>query len=406
MKTPQLRRDIQLVSTMVEGQQVIMFVDPLRLAENSFAVDTKLLPLLELINGGHDMRDIQVAMIRQQGGRLVPLSEIEAFVEKLDKNFLLNSDLFREKVRISYEEFNRQSDRYPSHIGNAYESDPEKLSQFINDIEEKLPQDDLDYSNKNITGILAPHLDIKVAKTTYVNLYRRLKGRNYNLVIILGVNHQWQDGLYSVSEKNFITPFGKLKTDKDFISQLKARVPEGALTTNDFGHKIEHSIEFQTIFLHHYLKGPVSIVPVLCGGVHEFIFQRKNIFADDRFLGMAEALEDLIKARGENVLLVSGVDFSHVGLKFGHQMPAENILPLAKSNDQKIISLLLRGKPESIFEGAIETQDQFHVCGLPSILLFSRLLRESRAELLAHETYDERATKSAVTYASMIFTGS
>lgn len=404
MTKPSLRRDIQLVTTVIDGRPMIMVMDPLQLAGNSFALDTKLLPLLRALDGKNDFRDIQMEMMRQQGGSLIPLSEIESFINELDAIFLLDSDLFRKKVTFLYEEYNHQRDRTPSHAGKCYDSNPDKLSEFIEEIENNILLDIPDYSDRHITGVLAPHIDVTVAKETYVNLYRRLKGKHYDLVIIFGINHQWQDGLYSISEKNFITPFGTLQTDKDFVAQLRERVPVGTLATNDYGHRLEHSIEFQTIFLHHYLQEPPYIVPILCGGIHEFIFNRKNFFADDRFIGMLETLNELIRAEDKKVLFVSGVDFSHIGLKFGHQMPANTILPLAQANDQRIISHILKGQSHKIFEGAMENQDQFQVCGLPSILIFSQLMEHSTGELLEHETYDERATKSAVTYASMIFT--
>jgi len=405
MQKPLLRPDIQPVSAMVGQRQVITFIDPFRLTENNIAIDVKLLPLLGLLDGKHDLRDIQRTMTIHQGGQIVYLSEIESFIENLDKAFLLNSDYFRKKMEDLREEFNSQPDRHPILAGRSYESDPDKIGRFIEEVERGLPQSDSGSTEKNITGILAPHIDINVAKTTYISLYRQLKGKNYNLVIIFGINHQPQDGLYSISEKNYVTPFGKLKTDKAFISELKMRIPGEILSTDDFCHKIEHSIEFQTIFLHYYLKEPISIVPILCGGLHEFILQKKNIFDDNGFLQTIEVLEDMIKNRNGNVLLVSGVDFSHVGPKFGHQMPADAILPRAKSNDQEIISSILRGETEKIFENAVETQDQFNVCGFPSVLIFSELLKGSEGKLLSHETYNERATNSAVTYASMIFTG-
>jgi len=44
------------------------------------------------------------------------------------------------------------------------------------------------------------------------------------------------------------------------------------------------------------------------------------------------------------------------------------------------------------------------VCGLPSILIFSRLMQGRTGSLLSYDAYDETATQSAVTYASMLFT--
>ena len=364
-----------------------------------------MLPILQLLDGKHTSRDIQTALIRRQGGHLISLSEVESFLESLDRAFLLNSFQFREKIEELHREFKVQKERYPVVIGKSCESDPDKLRRLIEKAEMDLPPDEVGTIDGTITGVLAPHIDIHVALSTYVGLYRTLKGRKYDLVIVLGINHQMQDGLYSVSEKNYVTPFGIIPTDTSFIAELKEGLPRGTLATNDFGHKIEHSIEFQTIFLHHYLGESLTMVPILCGSIHEFLGDKKNILEDERFLAIIERMGDLIGKRDGNILIVSGVDFSHVGPKFGHETPAELILPQAESNDREILSFLSDGKPEKIFDNAMETENQFNVCGLPAILVFATLLKEDNGRLLSYDTYLEHATSSAVTYASMIFTG-
>ena len=275
---------------------------------------------------------------------------------------------------------------------------------MIDETEERLAPPAGAGRENTITGILAPHIDIGVAKDLYVDLYRRLRGRTYDLVIILGINHQWQDGLYSVSAKNYFTPFGKLESDGGLIRRLKDLVPTGTLATHDFGHKMEHSIEFQTLFLHHYLGGATPVVPILCGSIYEFLMNRVDPFTDARFRGMVDALH-LMMAERTSVLVVAGVDFSHVGLKFGDQLPADALIGKARAHDEKIIAFLGEGAPERIFRDELETEGRFNVCGIPAMLLFSSLLGKGSAEVLAHETYDEKVTRSAVTYAGMIFTG-
>jgi predicted class III extradiol MEMO1 family dioxygenase len=104
------------------------------------------------------------------------------------------------------------------------------------------------------------------------------------------------------------------------------------------------------------------------------------------------------------VLFVSGVDFSHVGYKFGHSLPAASLLGRATANDRLIINHLINARAKDIFQNARETDDQFNVCGLSSMMLFSSLMGSYSAELLHHGTYDEPATNSAVTFASMVFT--
>lgn len=404
MDKPALRRDIQPVATTIKGRRMIAFHDPYHLTDHGVAFDFNTLPILQLLDGSHDLRDIQAMLIKRQGGRIVYVSEIESFIESLDRACLLESPSFHQKMCGLRSEFSNRPTRLPVHAGKSYVSEPAQLAQFIENAENNLSQDYLQHIPNNIRGILAPHIDINIAKDVYVNTYRYLKGKNYDIVVILGINHHSQEGLYCISEKNYITPFGEIKTDKEFIRKLKKRVPEGTFAPDDFGHMTEHSIEFQTIFLHHYLTGPFTIVPILCGGIHEFIQHSTNILTDERFLEMVSAMKDLLDEGKERILLVAGVDLSHVGQKFGDQAPADALLPQAIVHDKMILSYLCRGEPENIFREVLETRDRYHVCGLPAILLFASLLAENRAGILHFETYRERETESAVNYASLIFT--
>jgi len=405
MKKPRLRSDIQMIASTLEGRRVIMFSDPFQLGGRMVALDMSLLPLLELLDGRHDVRDIQMEMMSRQGGRLIFQTEIESFLHQLDRTFLLDSDLFRERMQKIREEFGSEAKRAFVHGGKCYDTDPRRLAQFIEEIESTLLLPDETDGLENICGILSPHIDIQVAQRTYVGTYRLLKGRSYDLVIILGVNHNPQDGLYSVSEKNYLTPYGELPADRDLVRDLRKKLPKGTLSSDDFGHKMEHSIEFQTLFIHHYLKNSTPIIPILCGSLHDFILGSENLFGDERYHAMLAALVDIVREKDGKVLCVAGVDFAHVGLKFGDTLSADALLPRTRSNDEKILSFLLQGETEKIFENAVETKDQCKVCGLPAIILLSDLLQGSHRSLMAYETYDEAMTQSAVTYASVLFCG-
>ena len=404
MNKPRLRRDIQPVPISMGSRQMITFVDPMQLSEKSPAIGRDAVFILQMLDGNHDMRDIQMEMVRRSGGSLVSIETIESFIEQLDQAFLLESERFIEKKRAFVEEFEGNPKRRPWHADKSYEADPERLRACIEETEADLPGLDPDSCSSAVAGILAPHIDITVARTEYVDVYRRLKGRHYDLVVILGINHQGMDGLYCVSDKTFITPFGEMASETDFVRELKRRVVHGTIASSDFDHKTEHSIEFQTIFLKYYLEGETAIVPVLCNSVHEFVLGKKGIFEDERYTSMVKALQELISECSGDVLIVAGVDFSHIGPKFGHSMPAGNLLASAQSNDETIISYLKDSDPERIFAHCLETRDQYNVCGLPSLLVFSALMNGCRAELLAHKAYDEKATRSAVTYASMMYT--
>jgi len=400
IEKPALRTDIQLVMTLVEGRRMIVFQDPHDLGDQRIAVDAGALPLLQMLDGRHEIRDIQRELMNRSGGRLVSLSDIEGFLGSLDRAFLLNSETFRREMDSLFTAFSRQERRLCVHAGKSYDSDPEKLARFIEESESELPPPE--WHPPEIHAVVAPHIDIRVARHTYVKAYRQLRGRQYDLAVILGINHNLQDGLFCVSPKNYMTPFGEIRTDRGFVEALGKSARAGTLATHDFGHKTEHSIEFQAIFLHHYLPG-TPIVPILCGGIHEHLFARQSPLEDSRFLGFVETLRAEVKKRGK-VLFVAGVDFSHVGLKFGDGVPAESILERAQANDRLILDSLLAGNGRAIYENAAGTQDQYKVCGLPALVLLAELMAGKKGILLDYETYRESATSSAVTYASAIFT--
>jgi MEMO1 family protein len=400
IEKPALRTDIQMVMTLVEGRRMIVFQDPYDLSDQRIAVDAGTLPLLQMLDGRHELRDIQRELTNQSGGRIVYLSDIESFLNSLDRAFVLNSESFRREMDALFTAFSRQESRLCVHAGKSYDPDPERLEEFIEESESELPP--MEHNPPEVHALVAPHIDIRVARHTYVNAYRYLKGRHYDLVVILGINHNLQDGLFCASPKHYRTPFGEIRTDRDFVEALKSSALPGTFTSNDFGHKIEHSIEFQTVFLHHYLKG-TPIVPLLCGGIHEFLFARRSPFEDSRFMGFVESIRKQTQKRGK-VLFVAGVDFSHVGLKFGDGVPADSILACAQANDRLVLDALLAGDGRTIYGNAAGTKDQYKVCGLPALVLLAELMSGKQGILLDYQAYRESATSSAVTYASAIFT--
>jgi hypothetical protein len=381
---------------------MITFIDPMRLAGTGFALDARVAPLLAMMDGQHDLRDIQMGLMHLTGGSLVPIADVEALIDQFDRAFLLESDAFRLKKTAVMEDFARKTSREPVLAGTSYEKDPDKLKEHISSVEAGLPV--LPDQHDDIVGILAPHIEIAAAEKAYVDAYRRIRGGKYDLVIILGINHHGGPEPYCLTEKDYVTPLCTLTTDKEFVCQLKARLPEGSVAGYDFDHMMEHSIEFQAVFLAYYLGASARIVPVLCGGIHEYLVSGKDPFCDERFIAFRDGILSIIKQSGRNVLFVSGVDFSHVGYKFGHSLPAGSLLGRAIANDSLIIDHLIGARAEDIFQNARETGDQFNVCGLASMMLFSSLIGRCAAELLHHGTYDEPSTNSAVTFASMVFT--
>lgn len=399
---PRLRHDIQAVPLIIDGRNLVTFIDPLRIAGTGLALDQRALPLVAMLDGTHDLRDIQAVFMRLSGGAIIPISDVEALVAQLDAAFLLESEAFLSRKRELSEDFARSTVREAVLAGSSYEADPALLRSFIALVEstlEPLPGP----PHRRVRGLITPHIDIPAAREAYVDAYRRIAGCAYDTVVILGVDHHGSQGLYCITDKDFATPLGTLATDRQAIALLKDGLPEGTLAPDDFNHMMEHSIEFQAVFLAHYLGTGIRIVPVLCGGIHEFLAQGNDPFEDGRFLAFRDALAGICSRGGEKVLVVAGVDFSHVGRKFGHSLGADALIDRARGNDAQIIGHLLAGRSREIYANAAGNSDEFNVCGLSAMMLFSSLMGTCTGQLLHHGTSDEPASLSAVTFASMVF---
>jgi len=403
VEKPRLRRDLQVVPLIYEERRVIVFLDPFKLSGGDVALDAGLYPLLEKLNGRYDRPGLRDALADLRPDGAPTLEEIDALLARLDELFLLDSEQFQKKMQELRDEFHRNPDREPVFAGKAYSAEPDALRAWIKKLEEELPVPAGRSPGATVTGLLAPHIDTAVAGPVYVDVYRRIKAQRCDRVIVLGINHREQNGLYSVLNKGFLTPFGRIAPDRDFIESLTDGLPPGTLAPDDFGHKVEHSIEFQTVFLRHYLGPSFAIVPVLCGGLQDIMNGDTSLLGDDRFRAMYERLNRLIADSDGRTLVIAAVDFSHIGFKFGHGTSADDLLPRAREQDRNILSLITQGDAEEIYRVARDTGDPYNVCGLPAIILFTLLMRKSTGETLVHETYREEATDSAVTYASMMF---
>jgi hypothetical protein len=255
-----------------------------------------------------------------------------------------------------------------------------------------------------IVGLISPHIDLSVGAKAYGNTYRLLKYTSPSTVVILGIGHHLTTGLFCLTEKDFDTPLGTVKTDKELVRKLKDG-GGGIFAPDDFSHRSEHSIEFQVLFLQHLLKrNSFTIVPVLCGsllaGLPEYgreAYKRKA----GPFL---ERLEQILSAKGNNALLITGVDLSHTGPKFGHDQPARSLQNLSEAHDRMLLKNLTALDADKFWEESRRVNDRYNVCGFAALACLLEVLPDSRGQLLQYEIWHEEATRSAVSYASVVFT--
>ncbi|MCU0596356.1 MAG: AmmeMemoRadiSam system protein B [Desulfobacterota bacterium] len=399
---PALRRDLEFYPVQLRGKAYVLIRDPLGLTQEGKAVEIPLYQLMTLLDGRTTVRDLQTALMRQGGGMLVSSDEVKSLLAHLDESFLLESEKFRKAKEAVIAEYVSKKVRPSSHSGRAYPADPQEVRQKLDEILSLDP--DAQNPEGSLIALVAPHIDLSVGGRVYSKAYRLLKGTSPKTVILLGTGHQMAQDLFALSEKAFETPLGVAECNRAWVERLRA-AGGASLAANDFVHRGEHSIEFQLLFLQHLLpKDSFTIVPILCGNLQTTLPEYTRPAFIEKAGPMLEALKDLLGRHGDETLVVAGVDFSHVGPKFGHEMPARYMEAQSEAHDRALLDALTARNADSFWKESGRVRDQYNVCGFAALACLLDILPACRGCLLGYEIWNEEATRSAVSYAAIAFT--
>ncbi len=384
------------------GQPVILIRDHLGLVPEGKMVSPYLYQLMVSLDGSNTLRDLQMKMMRMKGGVLVGSDEVNNLLAQLDESFLLDSERFKRAKEQIAAEFAAQKTRQCSHCGRSYPQDPIELKKMLAEILSRRPQ--ISKPDGRIKALVSPHIDPTAGANVYACAYQALGDHSPQRVVILGTGHQLTDGLFCLTEKDFVTPLGTAKNEVAVTQQLREAAGE-VHTAGDFVHRSEHSIEFQLIFLQHRLsEKPFTIIPILCGSLPANLTEytrRAYLKKAKRFL---EKLAQIVSDPVHETLAVAGVDFSHIGLKFGHDRAADYLARQAEAHDKNLLNHLSRLDVESFWQESIAVHDRYNVCGFHAMACLLEILHECEGKVLGYQLYHEAATQSAVSFAAAIFT--
>ena len=402
-RIPALRRDLEFFPVTHEGQRFILIKDHLGLVKEGMAVGFPLYQVMALLDGTGTMRDLQMTLMRQKGGVIVETDEVQTLISSLDASFLLDSENFRKARDEIVSEFVSKGARPCSHCGRAYPADPSELKTKLDEILGHRPA--VPETDGKVRALVAPHIDLAVGGRVYASAYGTLKDMKPSTVVILGVGHGMGNELFSVTDKDYETPLGAISGDPETIKELRAAGGD-AIAHDDFAHRSEHSIEFQAVFLKHLLGDRAfRTIPILCGSMRAGLPD----YSRDAFLEKAgpflKKLRDILSSTEEETLLVAGVDFSHIGNKFGHEMPATNLENQAKTHDTKLLEHLSRLDADRFWEESGSVNDRYNVCGFSALACLLEILPQCNGSVLDYDMWHEAPTRSAVSFAAVVFTG-
>ena len=166
-----------------------------------------------------------------------------------------------------------------------------------------------------LLGIAAPHVSPDGGWRSYAAAYGALtpdlRDRTF---VILGTSHYGMPGRFGLTRKPFATPFGVTTVDTARVDALAA-AGGPAVVDEDYCHAVEHSIEFQVVFLQHLYGPGVRILPILCGPLGAGVGRPAP--RDDAEVQRFLATLSRVCAPADEVVWILGIDMAHIGQRYG-----------------------------------------------------------------------------------------
>jgi AmmeMemoRadiSam system protein B len=402
-----LRSDLEVMPSPVRDRPGLLIRDPYRFSDATLIVPPLLARCLACFDGQQTELELHAQLVRLTG-QLVVGELASQMITTLGEAGFLDDAVFagmKEKRQRAFEE---TPHRAAAHAGGGYPPHREPLRQALDrsiaaGLGATVPTAP---TPRPLLGIAAPHVspDGGVASygAAYGALSPELKDRTF---VILGTSHYGEPERFGLTRKPFATPFGRTRTDVGLVDGLIAAAPD-AVKVEDYCHAIEHSIEFQVVYLQHLYGPGVRIVPILCGAFATRAHRRVRPEQSPQVARFLAALAELAERERDRLFWVMGVDMAHVGVRYGDDFAAragEGALLAVAEQDRRRIDTITAGDPDAFWDRVCDGgEDQLKWCGSAPLYTFLRARPGTAGDLLHYHQWNIDDA-SVVTFAGISF---
>jgi hypothetical protein len=398
---PSFRADLEFVPVIQDFDRIVYVRDPLGLFPADKALPVGLFKILILLDGARNVEEVRDEISKHLHGAPLPLDAVHRVIGEFDEAYLLDTPRYRAAREPVIAAYAALPVREAALAGQAYPADPGELAALVQSILDFQAAPD-SAETRTPLAVIAPHIDLGAGRTLYGRAFNQLRGARPKTVVILGVGHKLDRGLFCVTQKDFTTPLGTVKNDTALSAALAASAGQ-ASAENDFAHKFEHSIEFQLLFLQHLLPpGSFQIVPILCGSPQLSLAEYSRQAFLDAAGPFLDTLRAAIRPDGETLVL-AGVDLCHIGPKFGHMEEAEKMQRDALLHDAALLTAIVGRDPEAFWSESRKVKDRYNVCGFSALAGLLEILPPCAGNVLGHEISRDEVSASAVSFAAAVF---
>ncbi len=384
---PRLRMDLEFMPSPAPDRPGLLIRDPFHYSDTTLIVPPVLVECLQMFDGEQTDLDLRAALVRLTGE--ISVGDIERQLRQVlsEAGFCDDENYTRLRER-QHAAFAQAEWRAPAHAGSAYPAEPDPLRIALDGY---LASDGSSGAQSDLVGIAAPHVSPEGGGPSYAAAYRALdpayRDRTF---VILGTSHYGEADRFGLTRKSFVTPLGAATTAVELVDELVA-AGGTAVRLEDYAHAVEHSIEFQIVFLQHVYGPGIRILPILCGPFLRCTEQGGDPAADGDVGRFLEALRQLAAREGEKLFWVLGIDMAHMGRRYGDPFSAiaqTGRMEEVAARDRERIRLLEGGDAGAFWQSAESRRDDLKWCGTSPLYTFLSALPGARANLLRYDQWN------------------
>ena len=398
---PRLRLNLDFMPSPVDDRPGLLIRDSFGYSEQTLIIPPLLTECLQFFDGEHTELDVREELMRLtndlQSGSLAG-----HLYQALHTAGFLEDEVYAENREAKHLAFENAAVRDPAHAGGAY---PDNAAELTGTLREWFGEPENGHVN-GLLGIAAPHVSPSGGYRSYRAAYQAL-GDSYRdrTFMVLGTSHYGQPEKFGMTRKNYRTPWGDARTDLGIVDELMARAP-GAVIQEDYCHAVEHSIEFQILFLQHLYGPDVKVVPILCGAFARSLYEGGKPEDDEGVRRFFEALGEIGEREKRRLFWVLGIDMAHMGRRYGDPFEAvadKREMAEVARHDSRRIERMEAGDADGFWSLVQPEHDELKWCGSSPVYTFLKSVPAARGALARYEQWniDEQ---SVVSFAGMTFT--
>jgi AmmeMemoRadiSam system protein B len=397
-------RNLQFSPIKQGEDQYIVLWDPTGLGKEKLVLPLNYFFIVQHLDGEHSLTDIGALYLKRFGEFLMP-AKVEQLVADLDQKLFLEGEraqVARVQVR---NEYRLAPLRRCVFAGRSYEADREKLKKQIEGFFTSSEGPDFkpsENAGKCVKGLVVPTYDLKQSGPVYAWAYKELQeAAQPDVYVMIGTAYAGLANLFAVTDKDFETPLGVVRTDQQILSQLNDRFP--ASFEEDVCHQAEQAIEFQLPFLQQVVgaRKPFTIVPILCSFSALDLSEPAVHHSVEAFLA---GLRDIMAECGRSCCVIAAGELAHLGLRYGDKEPPTDFsFHRSMQHDLEMLKHVEECNPGAFAAYIQNEQDRRRISGFSPIYSLLRLIQAEKGEVLRYDRGITDQYNSTATYASMAF---